>query len=157
VLAKTGRGLVLMLALLLSAAWVCPVGATEQDGRLLPRNSFGCVNCHAAADASFDSAGKAPSELNDFGRDFRDGDGRASTRRTWSSWLAKVDSDGDGCLNGFELGDPQGTWDPVRDVPSDQPQEYNPGDPDCSAASLTEKSWGILKAVFGDANQFKIR
>ena len=64
--------------------------------------------------------------------------------------VALLDSDGDQCTNGFELGDPSGNWNP-EEAYIQGDQSGNPGIPDCAPSSAPEASWGILKAIFSDA------
>jgi hypothetical protein len=56
-----------------------------------------------------------------------------------------MNSDGDNCSNGFELGDSDG--DGENDVGVTELQT-NPGVDDCSGASVNETTWGSLKALF---------
>ena len=130
----TGRISVLALLLLVAA----PVSATDELAGRLPLPAD-CHSCHEAElPTSSDHA------LNVFGLDFNNpslGD------NNWTSYLAGLDSDGDGCTNGAELGDVDGNGhadNGVTEVSS------NPGlDGDCSSASVIDQAtWGELKAMF---------
>lgn len=126
----------LLLLLLLSA----PAGATDvlqaQMPLLFSSDGNTCVTCHLAEATPTES----DPALNDFGLDF-------STILAWNSTLANLDSDGDGCTNGAEIGDVDGNGQPDEGVTE---ASSNPGlGGDCSSASvLDQKSWGDLKAMF---------
>ncbi len=96
---------------------------------------FRCALCHVSA-----TPANSSHELNPFGRDFRE------NNYIWDETLAQMNSDGDRCSNGFELGDSDG--DGILDS-SESTEEYsNPGDPsDCSIA-ITAGTWGIIKKIF---------
>ncbi len=112
--------------------------ATEQvmEQQMPVFEPFRCANCHV-------SGSPAPSnfDLNVFGLDFADND------NTWNSTLARLDSDGDGCTNGAEIGDVDGDGHRDNGVTD---ESSNPGlDGDCSSASVMEEvTWGALKAIF---------
>jgi len=118
-----------------------PVSANQELQLSLPLHvPFTCDNCH--------EQGATPTltapALNDFGLDFNDpeiGD------NTWTSYLASLDSDGDGCTNGAEIGDVDGNG--HADIGVVQ-ESSNPGlAGDCSSASIfEEKTWGELKTMF---------
>ena len=95
-----------------------------------------CLACHTNNQPS---AGDAA--LNPFGDDY------LANGRLWDSNLANLDSDGDGCLNGVEVGDSDGDGEPDGNVEN---QSGNPGVHDeCGSGSLVdEKTWGALKAMF---------
>ena len=95
-----------------------------------------CLACHTAAAPS---AGNAA--LNVFGSDFR------ANGRIWDSNLAMLDSDGDGCLNGVEVGDSDGDGSPTGMSPL---RPATPGVADeCGSGPLVdERLWGTLKAMF---------
>jgi len=111
--------------------------ATETDMARLPVSDPNlCQSCHSVeipTPVNFD--------LNPFGIDY------LANGRLWDSNLANLDSDGDGCLNGVEVGDSDGDGEPDGNVES---QAGNPGVPDeCGSGSLVdEKTWGALKAMF---------
>lgn len=95
-----------------------------------------CASCHTSASPTASSAG-----LNPFGLDFR------ANGRVWDSDLAALDSDGDGCLNGIEVGDSDGDGRADGNVTS---QAGNPGVAgDCgSGPPFDETTWGAIKAMF---------
>ncbi len=112
-------------------------GATEAYEQQLPlAATFSCANCHQ------DGATPTPSDpaLNEFGLDF-------FAVGAWNSTLANLDSDGDGCTNGAEVGDVDGNGQPDVGVTE---ASSNPGlDGDCSSASVLEElNWGELKTLF---------
>ncbi len=133
----TGRIGVLILLLVLAT----PTWATTELELQLPLHVFySCANCHQEASSP------TPSDpaLNPFGLDFND---PAIGNNTWNSELAGLDSDGDGCNNGAEIGDVNGNGHPDNGVIR---ESSNPGvDGDCSSTSFfVEASWGELKAMF---------
>lgn len=95
-----------------------------------------CLSCHTIGSPT---AGNAP--LNVFGQDYR------ANGRVWDSNLAGLDSDGDGCLNGVEVGDSDGDGSADGNVTS---QAGNPGVvDDCGSGPVVdERLWGTLKAMF---------
>ena len=121
----------------LALALVPLAGATEADMAQLPvADPYLCLSCHTMTDPT-----PADHELNVFGLDFLD------NGRVWDAELAQIDSDGDGCLNGVEVGDSDG--DGIADGNVTQ-QSGNPGVADeCGSGSLVdEKTWSELKALF---------
>jgi len=120
-------------ALAVALGWAVPVLATPQDLAKVPIvEPFRCTICHVE---SPEGGGTA---LNIFGTDF------LGNLRRWNAALAELDSDGDGCLNGVELGDSDG--DAVADGNADR-LTSNPGVADCGS-SLDVTTWGDLKALF---------
>ncbi len=118
-------------------AWPLAAGATEEDMAQLPVTSpFNCLACHTTADP-----GPGSFALNAFGEDF------LQNGRIWDSNLAHLDSDGDNCLNGVEVGDSDGDGYADGNV---EEQAGNPGVYDeCGSGSLVdEKTWDALKAMF---------
>jgi hypothetical protein len=114
-----------------------PAAATEDDMARLPlSNPNLCLSCHVLVQPN-----AADFTLNPFGVDY------LANGRLWDSNLANLDSDGDGCLNGVEVGDSDGDGEPDGNV---ERQAGNPGVPDeCGSGSLVdEKTWGALKAMF---------
>lgn len=122
--------------------------ATEADMLALPSYTrYGCLNCHngSGVTQSFVPAGAEALKMNVFGVAW------LNNGKTWDEILASLNSDNDGCTNGFELGDPSGTWRvgqarpiiPVAD-------QNNPGNASDCALPLNDQSWGVLKALFGD-------
>ncbi len=118
-------------------AGVRPVLATEADMAQLPVSSPNlCLTCHTV---QFPSTGNAA--LNPFGLDFLE------NGRVWDSNLAQLNSDGDNCLNGVELGDSDGDGQPDGNVTE---QSGNPGVADaCGSGNLVDQqTWDALKAMF---------
>ena len=113
-----------------------PAGSTpDLMSRLPSYQKFRCANCHVSAEPAAGSA-----SLNGFGDDF------SKNQNIWDKTLAFMNSDGDRCLNGFELGDQNG--DGTFDYAGAVVEHSNPGDGrDCSIA-LTQQTWGKIKEVF---------
>ena len=109
--------------------------ATDDDLEKLPVTEPNlCSTCHLQEDPQFDFT------LNVFGIDFLEND------RNWDDQLAQLDSDLDGCTNGFEIGDSDGNGIADGNVVV---QAGNPGVSDCGSEALVdEKTWGTLKAMF---------
>jgi hypothetical protein len=112
-----------------------------------------CLTCHTSSETALDNDPSLATQLNPFGVDWK------SLGRVWNENIAKRDSDGDQCINGAELGDYTGTqWTgPYVKDPTRNQQNSNPGVVDCTRASIDDRSWGILKAVFGESNKFKYK
>ncbi len=131
-------------ARLLTALVVCfcvvlagSADATELDMAKLPLTTpFECLACHTSGDP-----GPGSFALNAFGEDF------LQNGRIWDSNLAQLDSDGDTCLNGVEVGDSDGDGFADGNV---EEQAGNPGVADnCGSGNLVdERTWGALKAMF---------
>ncbi len=122
-----------LVTVLLTVGVVVPVGATELDLAALPpvTEPFRCALCHIS---------DSDTDLNAFGLDFLD------NGRLWDATLAALDSDGDNCANGVELGDADGDGQNDGNVDSLQ---SNPGVAfDCGGASVDSRTWGELKALF---------
>jgi hypothetical protein len=113
-----------------------PAGSMPELMLRLPSyQKYRCANCHASSEPAAGSAG-----LNVFGEDF------SANQKLWDRTLAYRNSDGDKCLNGFELGDQNG--DGTFDYSGTVVEHSNPGDGrDCSIA-LTQQTWGKIKDVF---------
>ena len=110
-----------------------PSGATSTDMNTMPVISpFECTNCHLSDAPSGEAV-----TLNDFGNDF--------LIWGWGPELAALDSDGDGCNNGVEIGDSDGDGTPDNGVTD---QSSNPGVGDCSSASTDVMTWSELKGLF---------
>ena len=121
----------------LALAFASFAGATETDMAQLPvADPYFCLSCHTTTDPTPVDHG-----LNVFGLDF------LTNGRVWDMELAQIDSDGDGCLNGVEVGDSDGDGIPDGNVTQ---QSGNPGVADeCGSGSLVdEKTWSELKALF---------
>ena len=131
------------------ACLVVPVSvwASQAANEKLPPNPYGCTACHGAAtvtptevppdavlpfrDLGVEWASQAPKEAD----------------RLWSD-LAYGNVDGDGCSNGFELGDPSGTWLPDGEGRPDLTVS-DPNQHDCTLP-ISEESWSRLKSLFDD-------
>ena len=94
---------------------------------------YKCTLCHTSG------APTSSNDLNSFGADFR------TNGYTWDNALAIRDSDGDGFLNGVELGDDGG--DGAADIGFER---SNPGDRFNTPNSIDRSTWGILKSLFED-------
>lgn len=104
--------------------------------RLPAYNKFRCANCHTSSTPIAGNTG-----LNVFGADFKQGG------NVWSEALAVLNSDGDRCTNGFELGDEDG--DGLFDDPGEVLERSNPANSsDCSIA-VTKATWSVIKDIFG--------
>jgi hypothetical protein len=120
-----------------AAVWSSQAVATEADLSQLPViEPYLCLTCHTTSDPTPASHG-----LNLFGADY------LVNGRVWNFDLAQLDSDGDGCLNGVEIGDSDG--DGIADGNVTE-QASNPGfADDCDSGSLVdERTWSELKALF---------
>lgn len=114
-----------------------PARATQDDMARLPVTVPNlCLACHVS-----DSPTAGSAALNPFGLDFLE------NGRVWDTDLAQLDSDGDGCLNGVEVGDSDGDGIADGNVTA---QGSNPGVADeCGSGSLVnEQTWDALKAMF---------
>lgn len=87
---------------ILALTCVAGTAAAYPDYPELLPNSAGCVTCHDNIGGGEECAPGTEPCLNPFGRAFR------SAGFAWSPALAAPDTDGDGCSNGEELGDPVG-------------------------------------------------
>jgi hypothetical protein len=109
-------------------------GTEEMMGKLPSSSRFSCLICHTTVAPTSES-----SDINLFGADFM-----ANSFR-WDVALALKNSDGDGCPNGFELGDRDGDGKLDAGLLS---EPGNPGDPgDCTVA-IDAATWGKLKKLF---------
>jgi hypothetical protein len=126
----------LVAAVLTVGAMAGPVRATEADMALLPVvEPFRCLICHVEADPTAGSFA-----LNVFGDDF------LANGRRWDAALAVMDSDGDGCSNGVELGDADGDGIADGNVST---LTSNPGEHgDCGELVIDSRTWGALKSLF---------
>lgn len=128
---------VAVLAIVSAGLSAGPATATNLDMSRLPVITPNlCLACHTTASPTSGNAA-----LNVFGNDYR------ANGRVWDSNLAMLDSDGDGCLNGVEVGDSDGDGSADGNVTS---QAGNPGVFDeCGSGPLVdERTWGALKAMF---------
>lgn len=123
------------MPVLLSIFWSSASGTADQMAKLPSYQRFQCRICHVNSQPVVGA-----SALNPFGIDFK------NNGNAWNRTLALLNSDGDNCANGFELGDMDGNG--VLDAGVTE-ENSNPGDPkDCSIA-LTEQTWGKIKELFG--------
>lgn len=119
-------------------SWCAPATAEEADMESLPvTQPFACLACHVNESPST----FAEAALNPFGEDYLD------NGRFWDQALAYLDSDGDGCTNGAEIGDVDGDGEADGNV---ELQAGNPGVSDnCDSGPLVEEqTWSALKAIF---------
>jgi hypothetical protein len=119
---------------------VAAVQATSNHMTQLPLHSrFGCANCHAGATVTTITT----TDLNPFGAAFN------ANGKIWNVTLAQLDSDGDGCKNGAELGDVNGNGEPDGHMTQ---ESSNPGVAgDCDPANIDEQTWGELKSLFNNS------
>ena len=119
--------------------------ASEVANTKIPPNSYGCTLCHGAeavtptevppdsivplTQLGLEWVSQAPDEAN----------------RLWSD-LAVGNVDGDGCSNGYELGDPSGSYLPDGSQRLDE-SAFDPNVHDCTLP-ISEESWSRLKALF---------
>lgn len=94
---------------------------------------YKCLLCHTSGTPA------SSSDLNAFGVDFK------KNGYVWNEALAIKDSDGDGFLNGIELGDDGGDG-----IPEIGFERSNPGDRFNTPSSVDQGTWGILKSLFED-------
>lgn len=109
-------------------------GTEEMMAKLPSSSRFGCRICHVSSTPTLES-----SDVNPFGSDF------ATNGFVWNLVLAQKNSDGDGCPNGFELGDRNG--DGKLDAGLLE-EPGNPGSPDDCVVAIDEATWGKLKKLF---------
>ncbi len=135
-----------LAACLFALGSVSPAFATDAQMQELPTfERYGCQNCHGGSGVTvvFVPSEQA-SQLNPFGEDW------VENERQWDAELAQSNSDGDGCTNGFELGDPNGVWRPGQPRPTTSGARNNPGQLGDCALPINEETWGTLKALFGE-------
>ena len=107
---------------------------TELMARLPAYGRFECLLCHTIAKPTEET-----SALNPFGVDFK------RNGAVWNETLALLNSDGDACSNGFEMGDRDGDG---KMAPGNLMEQSNPGNgQDCTVA-ITLSTWGIIKKAF---------
>jgi hypothetical protein len=113
------------------------VAGSEEAMKTLPAyERYRCALCHSNPVPTTEAA-----DLNAFGKDFLD-NGQA-----WNLTLASMNSDGDRCSNGSEIGDRDG--DGEYDEPGHRPRENsNPGNPSDCTAPIDPATWGIIKQIF---------
>ena len=128
---------------------VVPVSAwaTETANTKMPPNGYGCTLCHGAEAVTRTEV--LPADilpLTDLGVEWAT-QASLEESRLWSE-LATGNVDGDGCSNGYELGDPAGTWLPESPPRPDQ-SVSDPNVHDCTLP-ISEESWSRLKSLFDD-------
>ena len=112
------------------------VGSEDAMKTLPAFERYRCALCHVNP-----SPNDEHPNLNDFGKDFLGNNG------IWDHTLAVMNSDGDRCSNGAEIGDRDG--DGEFDEPGHRAWENsNPGNPSDCTAPLSEDTWGIIKQIF---------
>lgn len=123
-----------LLILIIAVALLCAgtLKSREDYMRTIPvYQRYKCSLCHTSASPT------SASDLNGFGIDFKENE------FLWNATLAVQDSDGDGFLNGIEIGDEHG--DGTADIGFER---SNPGDPLNTPNSIDKGTWGILKSLF---------
>jgi hypothetical protein len=116
-----------------------PADGTEELMKTLPAyERYRCGLCHTSATPTQEA-----NKLNVFGTDFL---GNSSV---WDRTIALLNSDGDRCSNGAEIGDRDGDGD--FDDGGPKPRENsNPGNPADCTAPIDEATWGIIKEIFSN-------
>jgi len=138
---RLGQGLLATIGAGVLLLFVClppqdVVGSEEAMMKLPAYERFQCALCHVNPSPSDEQP-----DLNAFGRDFLGNNG------IWDHTLAAMNSDGDRCSNGAEIGDRDG--DGEFDEPARRPRENsNPGNPSDCTAPISEDTWGIIKQIF---------
>lgn len=134
-LATIGLGLVLLpVGLFLVPRQA--VGTETMMMKLPAYERYRCVLCHTT-----ESPTQAQHPLNAFGDDF------LNNNMLWDAVLAQLNSDGDRCSNGAEIGDRDG--DGLHDDGAVQPRELsNPGNPADCTSPIDPATWGIIKEIF---------
>lgn len=143
------KNLVLMALIGASAGLMWTSQAEARPGRVsqVPNNEFSCGLCHAGG-------GTGP--RNDFGLDVEGTmtEPGPAGQVQWSE-IFNLDSDGDGCTNGQELGDPNGEWkigDPNPDGTISDPSDEGSSQ-ECDAAPNNEaNNEGNNEVNNGEAN-----
>jgi hypothetical protein len=123
------------------------VSATETANAKMPPNPYGCTLCHGGgAVTPTEVPPSAILPLRELGVRWalQDTD---EANRLWSD-LATGNVDGDGCSNGFELGDPSGSYLPDGPERPDL-SVSDPNTHDCTLP-ISEESWSRLKSLFDD-------
>lgn len=126
------RGLFLLVLSALVFAAGATLGMNEYMERLPAHTKYKCTICHRSENPT------SGTDLNKFGIDFKE-NGFA-----WDASLADKDSDGDGQLNGWELGDSDG--DGILDA-GQSDERSNPG---VRPSSIDQETWGVIKRLFAD-------
>jgi hypothetical protein len=111
---------------------------TDSQMLLLPAYSkYRCAVCHTTATPTPQAA-----DLNAFGTDFK------ANGSLWDATLAGMNSDGDRCSNGFELGDRNGDGIYDDQGANNVVENGNPGNPNDCTVPVDAKTWGIIKDIF---------
>jgi hypothetical protein len=136
------------LTYLAAAALVLLAGtarATEEANIKIPPNPWGCQLCHGGPSVTPEVV--PPAEIVPFTELGLEWAAQADEEadRLWSI-LALGNVDGDGCSNGFELGDPGGTYLPENGPAPDRSTD-DPLVNDC-ILPISEDSWSRLKSLF---------
>lgn len=142
-----GRVLSLVVVCLLSVWPGAELRAGEADLEALPTALVhGCLTCHNGPASSASAVPESETSLlNDFGGDW------LSFGRVWGPELAAANSDNDGCENGYELGDPDGDWTAAQgQLTIPVPDQSHPGRAGDCLLPLNQRSWGVLKTLFGE-------
>jgi hypothetical protein len=112
------------------------VGTEAMMQKLPAYERYRCLLCHVTA-----SPTPVQHNLNPFGNDF------LNNNSLWDPTLAQLNSDGDRCSNGAEIGDRDG--DGIHDDAAAQPRELsNPGNPSDCTSPIDPATWGIIKEIF---------
>jgi hypothetical protein len=128
---------------------VVPVSAwaTGTASAKMPPNPYGCTLCHGAEEVTPTEVPAAEIlPLTEMGVAWAFQTSDESTR-LWSD-LSGGNVDGDGCSNGYEMGDPEGTYLPDGPERPDQTVS-DPNVHDCTLP-ISEESWSRLKSLFDD-------
>ena len=132
-------GIGLGFAVLPAVVFLLPreVAGTDELMRTLPAyERYQCLLCHTHPQPTMQF-----NQLNVFGDDF------LNNGNVWNRTLALLNSDGDRCSNGAEIGDRDG--DGKFDDGGDQPRENsNPGNPSDCTSPIDPATWGIIKDLF---------
>lgn len=118
-------------------------GTDEMMQQLPAYERFQCLNCHAIPSPTTQVA-----HLNPFGADF------LANEAKWNLVLAQMNSDGDRCSNGSELGDRDGNG--TYDHGGRPRENGNPGNSQDCTAPIDAATWGIIKDLFSrDFEEFE--
>jgi len=109
---------------------------TDELMKSLPAyTQYKCLICHTTQ-----SPTPQLHRLNPFGEDF------LANGKAWNRTLALLNSDGDRCSNGSEIGDRDG--DGVFDDGEEARENSNPGNSADCTAPISQATWGIIKEIF---------
>lgn len=131
-----GLGVVLVLLAGVGLLFPRPAAGTDELMKKLPAyERYECLNCHTIPSPTT----QIPS-LNPFGNDF------LTNRKEWNRALAIMNSDGDRCSNGSEIGDRDGNG--QFDEGGRPRENSNPGNAADCTAPIDAATWGIIKQIF---------